>query len=422
MLSQLSSHEDSDVWLAEHRLLGVKRIIKGIHRSSALHDRLLREAHLLKNLKHPYIPEIYDVEEDEQYSYIIEQYIEGQSLKSLCNTGILSEKEVIQFTIQISKIIDYLHQLPEKILYLDVKPENIIVLADKCYLVDFGSAKEDGDEDGYSFGSRKFAAPEQFEGGRTGHRTDVYALGRLLDYLMEHGNVSPKVKSELTRIVQGCCENRYWNRISSAAVLTARLEKIFKRTDDISEKKLRMAFAGASANVGTTYISLLTALYMTGQKRKCAYVEANENGIDRYFTGCERDQRSIAGLQMVGSKYWQSNKLPDTGLVMDFGVLKENMPSDFYTADVTCIIVGRMAWEMREISRARALSHACRKTLFVVNMCDGIEDYAALCLKGAGCISFPYCRDFDELNRNQVLNDRIKELLLLAEAKTDEII
>ncbi len=403
-------------------MLGVKRIIKGIHKSSALHDRLLHEAHLLKNLKHPYIPEIYDVEEDESYSYIVEQYIEGQSLKTLCNTGILSEKEVIQFTIQISNIIDYLHQLPEKILYLDIKPENIIVSNGKCFLVDFGSAREDGNEDGYSFGSRNFAAPEQFEGKKTGHRTDVYALGRLLSFLVEHGNISPRVKNALLGIVRGCCENRYWNRISSAAVLTARLEKIIKSTDDFSGKKVRMAFAGASANAGTTYISLLMGLYMVAGKRKCAYVEANENGIDRYFTGLERDQRSIAGLLLVGSKYWMGNKLPDASLVMDFGVLRENMPPDFYTADVTCIIVGKMAWELREISHARALSHACRKTVFVVNLCEDISDGTALALKGAECISFPFCRDFDAPAENQSLNDKLKELLLLAEAKTDEYI
>ena len=58
IVSQICEHSDSVVWLAEHTALNVKRIIKGIKKTSPYHDRLVKEAHLLKNLKHPFIPEI----------------------------------------------------------------------------------------------------------------------------------------------------------------------------------------------------------------------------------------------------------------------------------------------------------------------------------------------------------------------------
>ena len=64
-------------------MLGVRRIIKGIPRSSPFHARLVREAHLMKNLNSPFIPTVYDVEEDDRYTYIIEQYIEGESLGAI---------------------------------------------------------------------------------------------------------------------------------------------------------------------------------------------------------------------------------------------------------------------------------------------------------------------------------------------------
>ena len=71
IVSRLCEHSDTTVWLAEHTSLNVKRIIKGIKKSSPYHDRLVKEAHLLKNLKHPFIPEIYDLDEDNDYTYII---------------------------------------------------------------------------------------------------------------------------------------------------------------------------------------------------------------------------------------------------------------------------------------------------------------------------------------------------------------
>ena len=97
IVSLLSDHPDSPVWLAEHRGLHVKRILKGIRKDSPNYKLLLNEAHLLKNLKHPSIPEIFDLEEDDEYTYIIEQYIEGDSLGSLCNKRLLSEKEIFHF-------------------------------------------------------------------------------------------------------------------------------------------------------------------------------------------------------------------------------------------------------------------------------------------------------------------------------------
>jgi len=396
----------------------VKRVIKGIRKSSVFYDRLLNEAHLMKNLKHPYIPEIYDVEEDEDYSYIIEQYIGGNSLKTLCNNSVLSEKEIFQFTIQISNIIDYLHNLPEKILYLDIKPENILVSEGKCYLVDFGSARSSMKDDGYSFGSRGFAAPEQYNGEETGHRTDVFALGRLLDYMLDHGNVSPAQEKALRHLAEECSKKRYWSRTISASVFAAKLEKLSKKAKIISEKHVKLAFAGAAANMGVSYIALLIGLYMTGQKRECAFVEANETGSGPYFTGREKDGQSIAGLGLVSRKYREAGKIPECSLVLDFGVLKEEMPEDFYLADLSCIVVGRMAWERKEITRARALSRKCRRRIFIVNPAEGIDEELAALLKGERVVNFPWCPDFDALKKNQAVNERVKELILLSEGES----
>ena len=77
----------------------------------------------MKNLKHPNIPIIYDMEEDDNYTYIIEQYIEGESLKCLCNKRLLSETEIYHLIIHIGHIFQYLHSVPGAIAYCDLKPE-----------------------------------------------------------------------------------------------------------------------------------------------------------------------------------------------------------------------------------------------------------------------------------------------------------
>ena len=71
VITRLGHGGSADVFLTEHILLSAYRAIKRISKAERLHDFWLREARILKNLSHPSIPIIYDLEEDESYSYII---------------------------------------------------------------------------------------------------------------------------------------------------------------------------------------------------------------------------------------------------------------------------------------------------------------------------------------------------------------
>ena len=262
IVSLLSEHRDCTVWLAEHNSLHVKRIIKGIRKTSKYHDSLVKEAHLLKNLKNPYIPEIYDLTEDDGFTYIIEQYIMGESLKSLCSNRLLSEKEIFHFMIQFCNIINYLHTLPESILYLDLKPENIIISEDKCYLVDFGSAQSEQDLSGPVFGTRSYAPPEQINGGNISKVSDIYALGKLLEFML-HNSSAHKSRKDLEKLISCCTERKIWHRISSVKELITRVNEISKQAVSFSKKPIKIAFAGATAHSGATYIALLFSAFIT---------------------------------------------------------------------------------------------------------------------------------------------------------------
>ena len=79
IIRELSCSRHSKVYLVRHRILDVYRVAKIFSGNQYEADRLLKEAHLIKNLKHPHIPVIYDIEqnigEDNSSICIIEEYI-----------------------------------------------------------------------------------------------------------------------------------------------------------------------------------------------------------------------------------------------------------------------------------------------------------------------------------------------------------
>lgn len=73
VLSEIGKGSGSTVYLVRHQKLGEYRAVKRIPKSSDT-TRQIREAHILNHLKHPKIPRIYDIEEDDEACYIVEEY------------------------------------------------------------------------------------------------------------------------------------------------------------------------------------------------------------------------------------------------------------------------------------------------------------------------------------------------------------
>ena len=107
VLSLLGSGGSSSVYLAEHLKLEQYRAVKCIPKAQVRISTQYLEASLLKSLRHPGIPMIYDMEEDENFLYIIEEYIQGESLSAfLQNHNNISQETIISFGIQLCGIID----------------------------------------------------------------------------------------------------------------------------------------------------------------------------------------------------------------------------------------------------------------------------------------------------------------------------
>ncbi|WP_432663232.1 serine/threonine-protein kinase [Wukongibacter baidiensis] len=180
----------STVYLAENVNLGTLWAIKEINKVSNSRVDLLVEPNILKKLKHPALPRIFDIIEDDRSIYIIEDYIEGIPLdKKLLRCGKVQEQTVIMWARQICDVFLYLHNLrPNPIIYRDMKPSNIILTKDeKIKLIDFGIAREyksEAENDTAYIGTRGYAAPEQYGTAQTDERTDIYSLGVTLYHLL----------------------------------------------------------------------------------------------------------------------------------------------------------------------------------------------------------------------------------------------
>lgn len=188
----------SAVYLAEDiKLPGKRWAIKQSFNQAAQPDHYIAEMDMLIQLDHPHLPSIVDYypPDERGYSYVVMDYIQGQTLQQLFETKKkrMPIERVLKYAVQLCDLLSYLHQFkPAPIIYRDLKPSNIIVNEqDHIFLIDFGIARNYklGQQlDTIPMGTIGFAAPEQFEDERqTDHRTDLYNLGALLYYLLSGG-------------------------------------------------------------------------------------------------------------------------------------------------------------------------------------------------------------------------------------------
>jgi len=145
--------------------------------------RFMREARSAGSLSHPNIVTIYDVGEDEGLTYIVMEFIEGQSLEELITAGQrFSMDEIIAIMAQIGDALDFAHS--KGIVHRDIKPGNILLdLAGRPHIVDFGIARISSStmtQTSMVMGTPFYMSPEQISGKKVDNRADIFSLGAVL--------------------------------------------------------------------------------------------------------------------------------------------------------------------------------------------------------------------------------------------------
>lgn len=226
VLEEIGSGGEGSLYLARDMELGCYRAVKEIPS-----DRK-KEAKLLRLLEHPSMPQMIDYVENGDYCYLVMEYIRGKSLGQLQREGhIFSAEEILEYTVVITGILEYLHGQKPPVYYGDLKPDNLMLSdSGKLYLVDFGSAVF-----GYSklqkncMGTKGFAAPEQYE-GKMDTTSDIYALGKNIRVLAGKNwyRILWQIPG-LFLVVKKCTRRKEKNRYQSMAEVRKILVNMRKR-------------------------------------------------------------------------------------------------------------------------------------------------------------------------------------------------
>lgn len=149
--------------------------------------RFIREARAAGKLAHPNIITVYDVGKEKDITYIVMQYIEGQSLQALIDSGKrFSSQEISEIMRPIGDSLDYAHA--NGIIHRDIKPGNIMIdRSGKPFLADFGVARIETStmtQAGTTVGTLSYMSPEQIQGQTVDGRADIFALGVILYELL----------------------------------------------------------------------------------------------------------------------------------------------------------------------------------------------------------------------------------------------
>ena len=153
---------------------------------------ILREARAAARLNHPGIAAVHDVLEEGGYSYIVMEYVEGDTLGTLLAEGPLTVDKTLDIGRQLAEALAFAHA--HGVVHRDVKPGNVIVTPNgRVKLLDLGLAKVGGPGvDGTDrttssvvlAGTPPYMAPEQLFGAPSDASADIYATGVILFELL----------------------------------------------------------------------------------------------------------------------------------------------------------------------------------------------------------------------------------------------
>ena len=187
IISKIGAGGMGEVYLAEDTKLNRKVALKfmPVHMAgnADLRSRFIREAQAAAKLDHPNIVPVYEVGEYQGRPYFAMAHIEGRSLRDIIKEGKLGTDEAVGLAMQILEGLQKAHDAG--VVHRDIKPGNIIIDKDnRARLVDFGLAMVCGEEKltktGSTLGTVGYMSPEQVEGKKCDHRSDLFSVGVIL--------------------------------------------------------------------------------------------------------------------------------------------------------------------------------------------------------------------------------------------------
>ena len=285
IIEQLGAGGMGEVYLGEDTRLGRKVAIKVLPEEYASDpERLARfeqEARAAAALNHPHIAVVHDIGTEGDIHFMVQEYLEGQSLRERLEKGALPLDKALDLSVEVGEALIAAHKAG--IIHRDLKPDNIFVTEEgHAKVLDFGLAKLTemaapagseasmsptmlGTVAGQVMGTAGYMAPEQVNGEEVDHRVDLFAFGCVL-YGMVTGRqafagrnvmqtldlilaeeptplteISRGLPAELQRIVEKCLAKDPTRRYQHADDLVVDLSTLALNLDSSSSRPQKVA-------------------------------------------------------------------------------------------------------------------------------------------------------------------------------------
>ena len=162
------------------RYVALKFLPSELTRDKPAKTRFIQEAQTAANLNHPHICTIHEADESDDQTFIAMEFIEGQTLKDMIETGPLEVDEAVAIASQVAEGLKEAHE--SGIIHRDIKPANIMLTKKgQAKIMDFGLAKLEWAADltktATILGTVAYMSPEQARGEKVDLRTDIWSLG-----------------------------------------------------------------------------------------------------------------------------------------------------------------------------------------------------------------------------------------------------
>lgn len=216
-LECLSFKRESETLYVKSRLSGEFAVTKCYTEKTLLSRDT--EGRILRALHHAGLPRFIEEYESDGMLCVVREYVKGVTLSELLEEEPLTEQEAMPVLLQLCDILAYLHSQSPPVIHRDLKPQNIVLTDDGTVkLIDFGISRiydAEAKKDTVFYGTQGFAPPEQYGFSQTDSRSDLYALGMVMGYML-----TGKVDIETVAV----------------AIQNKRLSRIYRKCTDFSPR------------------------------------------------------------------------------------------------------------------------------------------------------------------------------------------
>lgn len=199
-------------------------------------ERFISEIQVMMTLRHPNIPKVTTQFMHGKSFYFVMELVRGidlsQKLKQEGSPG-LPPGQVVGWALQTLSALEHLHKRPQPVVHRDIKPSNLLLDEDtgRIAVIDFGISAATNPGEGLWIGTPGYAPPEQ-QFGKPEPRSDLYALGATMHYLIS--GIKPtdfdfedlKIDSQLNKAIMSALKPWSDERVQSAEAMAESLRNL----------------------------------------------------------------------------------------------------------------------------------------------------------------------------------------------------